>query len=281
MPIWMTVVHRPTRVPGKAARASVDLKDNPDLIYYLSCNNVLLDRAVSAMRPSRKHIERRQAEEEEFVQEGMEIEQPGDSGASSTAQQQSDVETGSVQDFDDDRDCILLDESDMGSVNRDPDHWSQRLEEVLQQHHQVERSEEAGLRVTITRAKPTALSPPPPQPPPSPLQPTPLLPPPVAAPDPTPIKVPPKPTVASKVVKPASTQPSTSQEKTGSDKRKQKTAPKKRRSQQESMEVDGGDQARAQVSKGTPLDQLKDWPVHTILARIPTRPMQPSERTNG
>ncbi len=67
MPIWMTVVHRPTRLAEKAARATVDLKDNPNLIYYLSCNHMLFDRAVSEMRPTHRHIRERQEEEEEFV----------------------------------------------------------------------------------------------------------------------------------------------------------------------------------------------------------------------
>ncbi len=102
MPIWMTVVHRPTRVQGKAAHASVDLKDNPDLIHYLSCNNVLLDRAVSATRPSQEHTEWRQVEGKGLIQEKMEMEQSGDGDADSAAIQPSDVETSGVQDWEDD-----------------------------------------------------------------------------------------------------------------------------------------------------------------------------------
>ncbi len=50
--------------------------------------------------------------------------------------------------------------------------------------------------------------------------------------------------------------------------------------QGEAMEVDDG-QAAARVSKDLWPEQLKDRQVHQILARIPLRPLQPNEKTNG
>ncbi len=93
---------------------------------------MLLDRAVLATRPSQEHTGQRQVEGKGFVQEKMEMEQSGDGDADSAAVQLSDAETSGVQDWEDERDCILLDESDMGSVDRGPDHWNQRLDETLQ-----------------------------------------------------------------------------------------------------------------------------------------------------
>ncbi len=288
MPIWMTVVRRPVRVSGKVARATVELKDNPDLVSYLSCNNVLLDRAVSETRLSRKHIEWRQMEEEEVVQEGMEIEQPGEGEISSIAVHPSDLETSNVQDWEDEWDCIFLDESDMGGVDRDPNQWSQRLEDVLSRDYQAGTSEEAGPQIMISRIDHhyydhLPLSQQLAQPPQRQSQPqlSSLPPSLMAASNLMSIKVLLKPTMVPRAVQPESTQPSTSQEKTGPDKGKEKAIKEKKPIQQESMEVDDDDQASARVSKGTPLDQPKDRPVHAVLARIPIRPMQLTERTGG
>ncbi len=227
---------------------------------------ILVDRAVSEMRPSWKHIEWKQREEEEFVQEGMEIEQQGDSDAGSMVPQQSDEESGGVQEWDDSPDVILLDESDMGSVYRDLDHWSRRLEEVIRQDQLVEKSNEAGVQVTITRTVPAVTL--------LPLRP-------VAAPKPTPDKATARPTVASKVVIATLTQPSTSQAKTVSGQRNVRTVKKPRWSQDEAIDVDGDDQARARVSKETQHDPLKNWAIHVILARIPSRSMQQPEKASG
>ncbi len=134
----------------------------------------------------------------------------------------------------------------MGEVDSDHwmDHMSQRLDQVLQQDHQVERSEDVGLRVTITtRAEPTVSSSSLPQPPPL-LQP-------VAAPAPKPIKVSLKLVVAPKAVQPESSQPSTSQEKTGPDKDKEKTMKKKKKSRPEAMEMDDRASVEGNTTRST------------------------------
>ncbi len=111
----------------------------------------------------------------------------------------------------------------------------------MDQGHQVERSEEAGVRVTITRTVLVAEAPPLPVPAPEPT---------LIKATSTPIKPVLQPTVASKVVIAALTQPSTSQEQTTTPKRSIKTVKKPRQGQDqaEAMEVDG-DQASARVLK--------------------------------
>ncbi|MCP4602703.1 MAG: hypothetical protein GY847_19675, partial [Proteobacteria bacterium] len=197
MPIWMTVVRRPVRVSGKAARATVELKDNPNLVSYLSCTNVLLDRAVSETRFISKHGERRQMEEEE-VQEAMQTEQPGKGEISVITIPPSDLETNNVQHWEDGRDCVFLDESDMGSVDRDPNQWSQRLEDVLDKDYQAEILGEAGPSSPRLAQPPRQKSPPRLSSKPSSV---------TAASKLTSIKVSLKPIVVPKAVQPESTQP--------------------------------------------------------------------------
>ncbi len=55
---------------------------------------------------------------------------------------------------------------------------------------------------------------------------------------------------------------------------------KAHQTQDESMEVDG-DQASVRVSKDVQPSQPKDQPIHSILARIPSRPMQQNEKASG
>ncbi len=242
----MTVVHRPTRVPEKAAWATIDLENNPDLIHYLSHNNVLFARAVLEMRPSQKHIEVKQREEEELIREGMEIEQERNTDTSSLAPQLSDYES------DGSPDVLFLDESDMGSVYQESTRWAHRLEEALEQGdeapHRVEQSEEAGMRVTITRTVPVVDAVPTPVPAPEPMPLKMTL---------TPIKAGLQLKVAPKVVTAAPTQPSTSQGQMETPKRKVKTVRRSQQDQDEDMDVDS-DQAGTQVAKDVQPAQLKD-----------------------
>ncbi len=193
------------------------------------------------MRPSHKQIKERQKEEEEFVQEGMDMDRSADSDTSSIAAPQSE---GSP-------DVLLIDESDM-EQEQDALNWSRKLGEALAQDHHVETSAEMGVRVMVTRAAPTVAT---------------------AAPTVT--------VAAPKVITAAPTEPQTSKEKTAQTKRIVQTMKQKMRwDRDEDMEVDG-DQAAVRVSTDLRPEQLKDRLVHQILAQIPLRLMQPNEKATG
>ncbi len=171
------------------------------------------------------------------------MEQSGDSDTSSIAAPQ-------LEDHSQGADVLFLDESDM-EQDRETMQWAQRINEALEEDHRFENSEQMGMRVTITRTVLTAAA----------------TPPPAAAPVPTVVKAAPQPTVASKVVTATLTKPQTSQEKIAPPKRIVKMAKQSCWAQDDAMEVDG-DQTGTRVSKDLRPDQLKDRPIHQILARI-------------